>query len=100
MCGITGIVERDFARPVDRAQLERMVETLRHRGPDDRGQFVKQGVGLGMRRLSIIDVESKKLKKTRNNFCLKKQLKFASSIFFFFLGFPTYKTPSDKRTCV
>ncbi|MEE2789996.1 MAG: asparagine synthase (glutamine-hydrolyzing) [Acidobacteriota bacterium] len=58
MCGITGIVERDFARPVDRGQLERMVETLRHRGPDDRGQFVKQGVGLGMRRLSIIDVES------------------------------------------
>lgn len=57
MCGITGIVERDPVRPVDRAELERMVETLRHRGPDDHGELVKPGIGFGMRRLSIIDIE-------------------------------------------
>ena len=57
MCGITGIVERDPLRPVDRAELERMVETLRHRGPDDHGEMVKPGIGFGMRRLSIIDIE-------------------------------------------
>jgi len=57
MCGIAGIVERDLARPVTRDDLGRMVETLRHRGPDDEGVVTLPGVGLGMRRLSIIDVE-------------------------------------------
>jgi asparagine synthase (glutamine-hydrolysing) len=56
MCGIAGIVERDPDRPVDRALLGRMVRTLRHRGPDDEGQVTLPGVGLAMRRLSIIDV--------------------------------------------
>ena len=56
MCGIAGIVERDPVRPVPRDQLGRMVETLRHRGPDDDGTVTLPGVGLGMRRLSIIDV--------------------------------------------
>ena len=56
MSGIAGIVERDAARPVDPTQINRMVETLRHRGPDQHGQLVRPGVGLGMRRLSIIDV--------------------------------------------
>jgi asparagine synthase (glutamine-hydrolysing) len=56
MCGIAGIVERDPARPVDPGALGRMVDTLRHRGPDDEGTFLQPGVGLGMRRLSIIDV--------------------------------------------
>ncbi len=57
MCGIAGIVERDLARPVTRDDLGRMVETLRHRGPDDEGVVTLPGVGLGVRRLSIIDVE-------------------------------------------
>ena len=57
MCGIAGIVERDPARPVDLAELERMVETLRHRGPDDEGKLAQAGVGLGMRRLAIVDVD-------------------------------------------
>ena len=56
MCGIAGIVERDPARPVTREDLGRMVETLRHRGPDDEGAVTLPGVGLGMRRLAIIDV--------------------------------------------
>ena len=56
MCGIAGIVERDPVRPVARDDLGRMVDTLRHRGPDDEGAVTLPGVGLGMRRLSIIDV--------------------------------------------
>ena len=55
MSGIAGIVERDSARPVDPTRINRMVETLRHRGPDQHGQLVRPGVGLGMRRLSVID---------------------------------------------
>src|SRR3990172_8443139 len=51
MCGIAGIVGR-----VDREILERMVRALMHRGPDDHGLWVGPGVGLGMRRLSIIDL--------------------------------------------
>ena len=56
MCGIAGIIERDPVRPVARDDLGRMVDMLRHRGPDDEGAVTLPGVGLGMRRLSIIDV--------------------------------------------
>ncbi len=57
MCGIVGIVNRDADRPVSQAELTEMVRTLRHRGPDDEGHVVLPGVGLAMRRLSIIDVQ-------------------------------------------
>ena len=56
MCGIAGIAHRDPERPVSSAELAAMVRTLRHRGPDDAGQVALPGAGLGMRRLSIIDV--------------------------------------------
>lgn len=56
MCGIVGIVEADADRPVQREELCRMVRTLVHRGPDDEGLVVRAGIGLGMRRLAIIDV--------------------------------------------
>jgi len=52
VCGIAGFV----GEGTDRAHLERMVATLVHRGPDDKGLFAAPGVGLGMRRLSIIDL--------------------------------------------
>jgi len=55
VCGITGIVRSDGAR-VDRELLERMNDAIRHRGPDDDGFYFGDGVGLGMRRLSIIDL--------------------------------------------
>lgn len=55
MCGIVGIVNHgDDA--VDEALLARMCEAIRHRGPDEDGFYVKGPVGLGMRRLSIIDL--------------------------------------------
>jgi asparagine synthase (glutamine-hydrolysing) len=54
MCGICGTVDR--RGPVDEQALRRMAAAIRHRGPDDEGFFVDAGVGLGFRRLSIIDL--------------------------------------------
>jgi asparagine synthase (glutamine-hydrolysing) len=56
MCGIAGIVGAADDIGIDRETIHRMCQTLVHRGPDDEGLFVKNGVGLGMRRLSIIDL--------------------------------------------
>jgi len=56
MCGIAGIVNTDCASSVDTAELQRMCRTILHRGPDDEGLYVQGHVGLGMRRLSIIDL--------------------------------------------
>jgi asparagine synthase (glutamine-hydrolysing) len=56
MCGIVGIVESDLNRPVEPEELARMVQTLHHRGPDEEGSITLSGVGLGMRRLSIVDL--------------------------------------------
>jgi asparagine synthase (glutamine-hydrolysing) len=55
MCGIVGIVRCD-GLDVDRALLTRMADAVRHRGPDDDGFYLNGPVGLGMRRLSIIDL--------------------------------------------
>jgi len=56
MCGIVGIFHRSGS-PVDGHLLRRMTGIIRHRGPDGEGQFVAPGVGISMRRLSIIDLE-------------------------------------------
>ena len=56
MCGITGIFDLRGASEVDRAALMRMNESQHHRGPDEGGLHVEPGIGLGHRRLSIIDV--------------------------------------------
>ncbi len=58
MCGIAGIYDTRGTRPVDGALLDRMTDRLLHRGPDERGTFLRPGVGLGHRRLSIIDLAS------------------------------------------
>ena len=57
MCGIAGIVSLD-KRPVDPGDLQRMCDAIIHRGPDDEGYYFEPGVGLGMRRLSIIDLDT------------------------------------------
>jgi asparagine synthase (glutamine-hydrolysing) len=57
MCGIAGIVG-SADRPVDDALVRSMTDALWHRGPDDEGFFIQRSVGLGMRRLAIIDVDS------------------------------------------
>jgi asparagine synthase (glutamine-hydrolysing) len=56
MCGIAGIVQDPINGAVNAAVIHQMCEAIVHRGPDDEGIFVKGGVGLGMRRLSIIDL--------------------------------------------
>jgi asparagine synthase (glutamine-hydrolysing) len=58
MCGITGKIYFDHQHPVDLKELRRMTDVIRHRGPDDEGHFVDQNVGLGFRRLSIIDLST------------------------------------------
>ena len=55
MCGIAGILRFD-GQDVDRGCLGSMVSALSHRGPDDEGLFFDAGVGLGVRRLAIIDL--------------------------------------------
>ena len=56
MCGIAGVVTRDSDKRLDPALIDRMVEKLHHRGPDDTGVITLPGVALGLKRLSIIDV--------------------------------------------
>lgn len=64
MCGIAGFAEtsrpdaRSPRNDADFALVHRMCEVIRHRGPDDEGIHVEPGVGLGMRRLSIIDLST------------------------------------------
>jgi asparagine synthase (glutamine-hydrolysing) len=60
MCGISGIVDLRERRPVNRALLQAMNDSLTHRGPDGEGFHFEPGVGLGHRRLSIIDLEGGK----------------------------------------
>lgn len=56
MCGICGQFSFGNDAPVLRRDVERMTRTIIHRGPDDEGYFVAGPVGLGFRRLSIIDL--------------------------------------------
>ncbi|MHC4846484.1 MAG: asparagine synthase (glutamine-hydrolyzing) [Planctomycetota bacterium] len=56
MCGITGHAAAPGGTPLDRAVLQRMTDMIAHRGPDADGFHHEGGVGLGHRRLSIIDV--------------------------------------------
>ncbi len=57
MCGLAGILSLGD-RPVWPEEVRAMCSALAHRGPDDEGYFLGRGVGLGMRRLSVIDVET------------------------------------------
>lgn len=56
MCGICGQFNFRDTSPVARADVRRMTQTFTHRGPDDEGYFVCDSIGLGFRRLSIIDL--------------------------------------------
>jgi len=57
MCGIAGIFHPDVPKPVSPDRVRVMADTLAHRGPDGSGVWTAAGVGLGHRRLSIIDLE-------------------------------------------
>ena len=58
MCGLVGIFSSRLMSSVDRSLLERMNESQHHRGPDEGGIHIEPGIGLGHRRLSIIDLAS------------------------------------------
>jgi asparagine synthase (glutamine-hydrolysing) len=63
MCGIAGFVDSTdttapFTLDEGRALVHQMCDVIRHRGPDDEGVWVDRGIGLGMRRLSIIDLST------------------------------------------
>jgi len=57
MCGIAGILDLRGEREIDRNALQRMTDALIHRGPDGEGLHLEPGLGLGHRRLAIIDRE-------------------------------------------
>jgi asparagine synthase (glutamine-hydrolysing) len=57
MCGIAGVFHRDQA-PASGVRLRAMTDSIAHRGPDGEGQFIDGPVGLGHRRLAIIDLSS------------------------------------------
>ena len=58
MCGICGVVYRDRERIPEPTDVARMRDAMRHRGPDEAGIWTDKGVGLGHRRLRIIDLAS------------------------------------------
>jgi len=57
MCGICGIYNFNKEKRADQATIKRMCDILKHRGPDDEGYYFSENIGLGHRRLSVIDIE-------------------------------------------
>ena len=55
MCGITGLIHFDNS-PVSPEVLQRMTDAISHRGPDGEGHWIEGNVGIGHRRLAIIDL--------------------------------------------
>ncbi len=58
MCGIAGFIDLSRSPAENAARLEAMLACIVHRGPDDHGAWVEDGVALGFRRLSIVDLSA------------------------------------------
>lgn len=58
MCGIVGVVDLKGERKIERDRIKSMADQIIHRGPDDEGFYLDNGVGFGARRLKIIDLET------------------------------------------
>ncbi len=58
MCGIVGIFNTDKNLNVEQSLIKQMCSVIKHRGPDDEGIFINSNIGMGMRRLSIIDLHT------------------------------------------
>lgn len=58
MCGITGVLHFEKDRIVEKDRLKKMTDIIRHRGPDGEGFYIDNNIGLGHRRLAIIDLET------------------------------------------
>ncbi|MCX5892432.1 MAG: asparagine synthase (glutamine-hydrolyzing) [Deltaproteobacteria bacterium] len=104
MCGICGILNFD-GHPVDGEVLHAMTDLLRHRGPDDEGYFLEGGIGLGFRRLAIIDLSGGRQPMTNEDGAV--QVVFNGEIYNFRelraqlqkMGH-TFKTSSDTEVIV
>lgn len=57
MCGICGIAGQSYRKDTARDIISKMLSVIYHRGPDDEGVLIDEGIALGIRRLSIIDIE-------------------------------------------
>lgn len=57
MCGICGILTTSGSKEIKEKDINSMVDVLYHRGPDDQGLFLDKNIGLGVRRLSIVDLK-------------------------------------------
>ena len=60
MCGIVGFAGGQLSLDEKFSVLDQQIETIKHRGPDDKGSYIDQDVALGFRRLSIIDLTNGK----------------------------------------
>lgn len=58
MCGISGKIYFDTKKKIELLELKKMTDAIIHRGPDDEGHYINGNVGLGFRRLSIIDLKT------------------------------------------
>jgi len=58
MCGIAGIIYLDTTKKIETSVLRNMTDAIVHRGPDDEGFYINNNIGMGFRRLSIIDLNT------------------------------------------
>lgn len=58
MCGIVGVLHFEKDRPIRKDELKKMTDIIEHRGPDGEGFYINKNIGLGHRRLAIIDLET------------------------------------------
>jgi asparagine synthase (glutamine-hydrolysing) len=59
MCGLCGAVHKYHTHPISNHQLQSMRESMRHRGPDDAGEYLDCGIALASRRLAILDLSDR-----------------------------------------
>ena len=57
MCGIAGIISKNNERSYAK-EIQAMINSIAHRGPDDEGTYINDNVALGHRRLSILDIST------------------------------------------
>ena len=69
MCGITGWYSKNHQKQ-DKKILKKMTKSLKYRGPDQKGYFIKDNIMLGHRRLSIIDLKNGIQPMTRNGYTI------------------------------
>jgi asparagine synthase (glutamine-hydrolysing) len=70
MCGTCGKIEFDNDSSVSPSLVKAMANAIRHRGPDDEDLYVSGPVGLGVRRLSIIDLSAGRQPLSNENGCI------------------------------